>query len=195
MKSVNNIALLCCYAIAGTIGLLFLGSEALGSENAGNWRSMYDLVMRWLNFGIIVFLIVKFAREPLMNFLRGQKEALEQQIGTLEEDKDKAAGKVKETLKMLDDSTARFAKLKQRITEQGENKRQKIIEDAQNESSSMLEGAKQRIDSLIFQAKKDFRSELIDEAIVLAATRLPAEINDDDSQKLVDQYLASTSAE
>ena len=40
------------------LSLHLLGPEAFAAEKTNNWRPTYDLVMRWVNFGIIVFLYI-----------------------------------------------------------------------------------------------------------------------------------------
>ena len=47
-------------AILVAMLLHFLKSEVLATENTNHWRSIYDLVLMYLNFGIFAFLLVKF---------------------------------------------------------------------------------------------------------------------------------------
>jgi F-type H+-transporting ATPase subunit b len=175
--------------------LHFFGYETFAAEKTTKWRPTYDLILRWINFGIIVFIINKYAKTPLMNFLRGQKEKLAKEIKLLEEDKDNITEKVNETRKVLDESEVRFAELKDRIVQQGERKKQEIVESAQQQSRSMLEDANRRIDFLILQSKNSFKAELIDAAIELATERLPQQITEKDNEKFIDQYMVSALAE
>ena len=55
MKRNNPIALCGFGLIAGFAVLLVCSTAALAAETANDWRSTFDLVMRWLNFLIIVF--------------------------------------------------------------------------------------------------------------------------------------------
>ena len=55
------------------LSLHLLAIPAFAAGETGGWRSTYDEIMRWLNFGIFVLVIVKFARIPLANFLKGRK--------------------------------------------------------------------------------------------------------------------------
>ncbi len=181
-----------CAAMMG-IAVHILGTEAIASENSDSWRGTYDTVMLWVNFGILAFIIIKFGRVPIMNFLRGQKAELSHEISALEEEKEAALTKIRDASEALDESDAHFEQLRQKFVDQGEKKRQEIIEDAQHQSQLMLEAAKQKVDSQILQAKKTFRSELIDSAIDLATKRISKEIIEDDHQKLVDDYLAEAS--
>ena len=189
MKCVNKIILMFCYIIAGFLSLHFLGHEAFAAEKASSWRPIYDLILRWINFGIIVFLLVKYAKTPLMNFLRGQKEKLAREIKRLENKKQGISANIEETLKTIDESEVRFAELKERIVRQGEKKKEVIIQTAQKQSKMMLEDAKRRIDTYFIQAKNKFRAEMIDKTIDLAMERLPNEITAEDNEKLTIEYL------
>jgi F-type H+-transporting ATPase subunit b len=192
MKRVNKIVGLCRFIIAGAISFHFLGLEALASEGSGGWRPIYDEILLWINFGIIAFVFVKYGKTPLMNFLQGRKEKIAREIERVEQKKEKAADKIKEIQKVIDESEVRFAELKERIVRQGERKKQEIIDSAQQQSKMMLKDARRRIDSQFDQAKSTFKAELIDTAIELAMQRLPHEITDEDNDKFTDHYLAGT---
>jgi F-type H+-transporting ATPase subunit b len=193
MKYMDKIGGKFFYLIAIVLSLHFLGHDALAAEKSSGWRPIYDLIFRWINFGIIVFLIVKYGKTPIMNFLRGQKDKLAQEINQLENEKEDAKAKIKETLKTVDESEVRFSELKDRIIQQGEKKKTEIIESAQNQSKMMLEDGKRRIDTYFLQAKNEFRAELIDRAMDMAMERLPREVTPEDNDKFTRIFLESTS--
>ena len=195
MKHLDKIGSIFFYFIATVLSLHFLGHDALAAEKSSNWRPMYDLIFRWINFGIIAFVIFKYGKTPIMNFLRGQKDKLAQEINRLENEKEDAKAKIKETLKAVDESEVRFSELKDRIVQQGEKKKTEIIESAQNQSKMMLEDAKRRIGTHFLQAKNEFRAELIDRAMDMAMERLPSEITPEDNDKFTRLFLESTSTE
>jgi F-type H+-transporting ATPase subunit b len=149
--------------------------------------------MRWLNFGIIVFILVKYARTPIKDFLLSRGEEVAREIEKIEEKKEEANQKIQDAARMLDESEVRFAKIKERLIQDGEIKKQKIIEDAQQESKILLESTKKRLENQLVDAKKAFKSELVDTAISLAMKRLPDEITTEDNQKFNNQFLASAS--
>lgn len=181
--------------LAVILSLHLLGYDVLAAEKSSGWRPTYDLVLRWINFVIIVFVIVKYGKTPIINFLRGQKDKLASEIKRLEDEKNDAEAKIKETLKTIDESEVRFSELKDRIVQQGERKKAEIIESAQNQSRLMLEDAKRRVDSYFLHAKDAFRAELIDSAVDLALERLPGEITAEDNEKFTRDFLESTSSE
>lgn len=192
MRPNNPIALFGCYMIAVSAIMLLCSTNALAAETTGGWRSTFDLVMRWVNFVIIVFVLVKFGRKPINDFLSGRRAEIGRQIEKYEQQKEAAEEKIEEANRLLKNSIDRFEKIKERILEDGENKKQKIIEDARQESMILLSSTRQKIDNQITEARNLIRSELIESAIAMAEKRLPEEITAVDEQKLIDHFMEST---
>jgi F-type H+-transporting ATPase subunit b len=189
MRRNNQILLFGCYSIV-VITVLLLGStDVLAAETTKNWRSTFDLVMRWLNFVIIAFVLVKFGKKPIKDFFANRSQEIDHQIKKYEQQKEAAEEKIAEAIQMLNNSIARFEKIKKRIVEDGEKKKQQIIEGARQESRILLEGTKQKIGNQIVEARNLIRSELIESAIALAEKRLPEEITAADEQKLLDNFM------
>lgn len=163
--------------------------DALGSEDGNNWRSLYDPIMMYLNFAIIVFLFFKFLKKPLVDFLTLRGESLARDIKNLEDEKRRAEMKSQETMALLTQGEAHIEKIKVRIIEQGEMEKEKIINDARTQSRFMLENAKQRLGSRISQARQAFRTELVEAAITLAMEKLPKELTEEDNQSIVGNFL------
>ena len=174
-----------------TLFIIFIGTTAYAAEDAGNWRPTYDLVMRWVNFIIMVVIAVKFGKAPIKNMLAGEKIAVETEIKQFEEKKEQAEEKASNAQKMLAESHTRFNELTERITLQGERKKQAIIEDAKREGQLILDAAKHRLESQIITAKENFKSELVDAAIASAFKRLPNVVKTDDHQRFLDTYIHS----
>ena len=194
MKRVHTLVWLCGCILAGALCLHYLGAEAWASETSGGWRPIYDEVLLWINFGILVFVFVKYGKKPFMNFLLGQKEKITLDIARIEEKKAKAVDKTREINRMLDESDVHFARIKERIVEQGTRKKQDIIVAARKESRYILEDANRRIGSYILEARNAVKAELVDKAIELAMEKLPQEITAADNEKFLNDYLTGTRA-
>ena len=117
MKRVNKINWLCCFIMAGTLSIHFLGFDALAAEGSGGWRPIYDEVLLWLNFGILVFVFIKYGRAPLMNFLRGRKEKIAREIERIEEKKKQAAERAALEQKALEERKAKILAQKKKEEE------------------------------------------------------------------------------
>jgi F-type H+-transporting ATPase subunit b len=160
--------------------------DVLAADSSGDWRPIFDLVMRWVNFLILAFLLIKFSRAPIKKFLDGKKQEIADAIGELEG--------AKENILHLENSQERLTELKKKIVAQGEKNKQNIIAEAELESKIMLKSAKQKMDSRIVEARHMLKMELVDSAIALALERLPGKITEEDNRKFIDAFISSASS-
>lgn len=180
-----RIALLVCLC------LLLSAGAALAAEGNGGWRPTYDLAMRWFNFSLLAFVIVKFSRKPLMDFLNGRKYELSIEIKRIEEQRKEASDQARQVTRELEESSVKLVELKERIISQGVNSKERIIEEARQQGRNMLQESQSRIEGHIFRARQKFRSELVDAAIDLAMEKLPKIISDTDKKRLVKDFMSS----
>ncbi len=171
------------------LSFLLFASYAFAGEEAGNWRATYDIIMMWVNFGILAFVIIKFGKEPVMNFLKSQKDEVAFTINEIEDEKKKVEAEIAKVKQKLADRDVYFKELKKRTIKRGELEKQKIIDEANEQTRIMMEMAAKKIEYHIISAKKKFRDELIDMAIDLAAKKLPKEITEEDNQRMVEHYI------
>jgi F-type H+-transporting ATPase subunit b len=195
MKYISKLLWACTWFLVGILSLHLLSLNGYAAEGGSSWRPIYDVIMRWINFGIIVFVVYKYARKPFMNFLRGSKEKVADQIKALETRKEEMISRINQTQKDIEESDIRFKDLKERIIRQGERKKAEIIESAQHHSKMMIEDAKRRIGTHFLNAKNEFRAELIDRAMDIALERLPKEITSEDNDKFARLFLESSLTE
>lgn len=192
MKNTRKFLSLSLLTLAGVVACLhLLGGNAAAEDGGGDWRQKYDMVMLWVNFGILSFVIVKFGKNPLMGFLRGRRDEIAAEIKDLEGEKALATEKINEARRSLAESDARFAELKEMIVRMGEKRRQEIIDDAEQESQFLMAQAEQKVGGYILSAKKAFKDKLVDASINLAMSRLPGQMTDEDRAQMFDRYLGS----
>ncbi len=165
--------------VLGFVGFI---PEALAAEDAGSWRSKYDLVMRWLNFVILAFVLVKFGKNPLMNMLHQRKEEMQKEITKAEAQHKEAEAKANELRRQLEENVAQLEQIKQKIINRGETRKKEIIQEARAESRILLVEAKRRIDNQILSTKKMFKAKMIDEAMKTVFEKLPRHITQADYQ-------------
>lgn len=195
MSSLKKVAQLGGYVIT-SLTVLHLGSfDVLAAENPGDWRPIFDLAMRWFNFLLLAFLLIKFSRAPIKKFLAGKKQDIADQIDALEAEKNKMLGQIAESKSQLENSQARLTELKKRIVAQGEKNRQKIIEEAEQERKLLLKGAQQKIDSRIIEARQMLKFELVDYAIEVALKSLPDKITEEDNRKFIEAFITSAASQ
>ena len=182
------------YFLACLILLHLSAFEVQAADSSGDWRPLFDLVMRWVNFLILAFLLIKFSRAPIKKFLADKKQAIADQIGELETEKDQILRQIEESKKQLKNSQERLSELKKRIVAQGEKNKQKMIAEAELESKMMLKSAKEKMDHRIVEARQVLKTELIDTAIARAIEMLPGKITEEDNRKFIDVFVSSASS-
>lgn len=175
-------------ALASVLLLFGSAPPALAAEGGG-WRPIYDVVMLWVNFGILVLVLFKLLKRPLRDFFRDRKEEVAAEIQRIEEEKARAQQRVAEATAELEDSQARLERVRERIIAEGERIRDAIIEDARDHSRVLIIQAQRRIDNQLFSARRQFKAELVDMAIEVAMERLPREVTEVDNQRYIDLYL------
>ncbi len=193
MKNTNKKKLLYLFTGLMTITFLFWSHDALSAESSGHWRYTYDRIMMCINFTILAFLLIKFAKKPISNILQGQKEKIERQIKQIEDEKLIETDKVRENRRILNQSDEFLQQLKERIISQGKRKKNRIINDAKLESRLILEEAQLRINHQIDLARERLKAELVDRAVDMALEKLPKIITQEDDQKVIQAYLNSIS--
>jgi len=154
-------------------------------------RNVYDTLLLWINFLILALVIIKFGKNPLVNFLHAKKDELAEEIKQVETEKENAEAGTREILKKIEDGEAHFSRIKEKIIAHGKKQKEKIIEEARQQSRYMLSDAKKRVDSYFIQARRNFRAELVDMAVAIATEKVQNEITEKDDHLLLDNYLSA----
>jgi F-type H+-transporting ATPase subunit b len=187
MKSTETAGAVCVMVLC--FGFLLGVFPAAAHAADAPWRPTYDIAMRWVNFIILVAVIVKYGKEPIKEFLKLQKNEVVSEISQLEAEKVRILGEINTLKEKGIENRAHFQELKDRLTAQGEIRKQQIVEQARQQSTIMLEEAGRKMENRIIQAKAGLKMELLDMAIDQAIARLPAVITDGDNQRLLDDYM------
>jgi len=187
--SSKTLSRFCGYLLSALLGIHMLSTTAVAAGSG--WRPIYDEIMLWINFFILVFFIVKYGKKPFMNFLKGRTDEVAKEIHRLQKQKNAIDAKISKTNQMIEDSSKKFEQIKSRIINEGERTKQKIIEDAKTQSKKIIELEKLKAENRIVQAKNEFMAELVDAASMLAQKRLPSEITNQDHQELLNLFLSN----
>jgi F-type H+-transporting ATPase subunit b len=174
-------------AIVG--GLAFSALAAEEHEGTSNFKKTWMKIWEILNFLILAFFVFKFLKDPVKKFFQDRAQMLRQQIEEAEGASAEAERQLKELEKRFELLDEEIQKLRQVITEQGERERDKIISDAEQTAEYMLEKARLESDMMVRNAKMELRRQVIDEAVGIAEESIKKAIEQEDQERLVDEYL------
>ena len=184
--------LLLCLCI--TSALVLVGAEAFAAVKVSPARRIWDNVMLFVNFGILVFLFMKFGRKPFMDFLRNQARKIEENLRKAQQELQSAESKKKAKAEELKEIDKRIQEIRAVFVEAGEKAKQEIIEQAKLEAEHMLERAKAEATYKLAKARKELREELIDTAISLLEQKLKKGITAEDNERLLNQFVTDLKA-
>jgi F-type H+-transporting ATPase subunit b len=145
--------------------------------------------MLWVNFGILAFFFMKYAKKPLVDYLRGVRQKIEENLNTINRDVHEAKSAMEAENRKLQEIEAHLEEIKARITEIGRAEKERIIENGKVTAQEMIENAKAYANYKLSLAKKKISDELVDTAVSMAAERLEKTMSQEDRDQLVAKFF------
>ena len=170
--------------------LPFAFSLAFAAEGGGeHGGSAMEWVWRLVNFGILVFILVKFAGKPMKDYFQQRKALIEKNIQEAKEAKAlaaKALAEVEERLKLKDKE---IEEIKAASVSSGEREKVRLIEEGERLSAKILEQAKSNIDYEVKKAKDVIKAEAVEAAMQLAEEKIKSKMTKEDQDRLLQESL------
>jgi F-type H+-transporting ATPase subunit b len=171
------------------IYVFFFCPDAFAAEKMSSGRRLWDNIMLWVNFGILVFFFIKYARKPLMDFLRGIRDKIKNDLDTIETQFKDAESRLKAESAKIEEIEQHIETIRKNIIEMGKKERDKIIEQAKITADRMIEDAKAYSGYQLARARKELSDEMVDIAVSMVKERLIKGISDQDNEKLINQFI------
>lgn len=173
---------------------LLLPHIATADGGSSSGRKIWDNVMLWVNFGILVFLFIKFARKPLMDFLHSTRIKIKEDLDNVKESlkgaktaRDEEMAKTKDLESLLED-------IRKSILEMGKREREEIIRQGQASAEKMILEAKEYATYRVARAKKKLSDDMVDRAMAIAEKGLMEGLSKEDHDQLIDQFVHDLSS-
>lgn len=170
---------------------LWFPLQALAANTGGSWRSTYDVVMMWVNFAILVALLVKFLRKPLGRLLKSQQDAIQNTLGQLETRKGRIGNEIQSLRESLETRRQKAEDRHARIIQWAQRERLEIIATASQEAERRLRQARQLIDARHREACQALRNDIVDAAVTKVLQDLPGHMTAELEKDLTERFLAS----
>ena len=175
--------------------ILYLASVSIafasgGGEEGSAGAIAKDYLWKIINFGILFFIIFKFGKKPLQDFLKKRTELIEKSLKEAKEAKElaqKALAEVEERLKARD---REIGEIVSSAKESGEKEKARLIEEGSRMKEKILEQARTNIAYEVKRAKEIIMEEASAIAIELAEKKLKEKLTKEEQLKLLDESLA-----
>jgi len=164
--------------------------ESHGEEHGGySAAKIWDLVFRAMNFFAVAIILFFVLRKPLAQFFGNRREEIAETLADLEKKKGEAAEKYAALETRLAEIEAERDSILAEYIADGEKEKEKIIANAEDMSARIQAQAQKAIAQEIKKAKDDLKKEIAELSASMAEELVKNNINDQDQERLVEEYL------
>lgn len=146
-------------------------------------------------FMTVLFVLRKFAWNPLLNFLDEREKEIASSLQMAESAKTDLQKIKDESEKILNDAKKEGKAIVNDSKLKADESAAKILEDAKAKSNEFLDEAKSKIEIEKKRAIKEIKEEVVSLSLDLATKVLQRNINDDDNKKFVKSSLETMKAD
>ena len=140
-------------------------------------------------FLTVLFVLKKFAWNPLLDFLEEREKDIAESLRMAESAKTDLEKIKEESEKILNEAKKEGKTIVSDSKQKAEESANKILNDAKEKSNEFLDDAKSKIDIEKKRAIKEIKEEVVDLSLELATKVLQRNINDEDNSKFVKSSL------
>jgi len=190
MKSKVSIALLAFVFVFGTATVLYAAS----GEGSLSPAKLKDLGWRVMNFTALMIILVKFLKQPLANALSSRRQGIADQFEGLNERRSEVEAnyqKCEEKLGQIDQEVTRII---ENAKAQGETEKTRIIEDANRSAEDIKRKAELSVQFEMSESRQRLQTEIAEEAAKMAEALIRQNLQEDDQNKIVEDYLDKVGA-
>jgi len=166
------------------ICIVALASPALASEGEGG-----GLFYPFLNFFLLIAVLVYFARKPLLDFFNERREKIQGDLQAAAELRRDAERRFAEWQRKLANIEEELEGIRAVSRERAEAEREHIIADANSSAERIRSDATAAIQQELRRSRKVLREEAADLAVELAGNLLRDHVTDADRERLVAEFI------
>jgi F-type H+-transporting ATPase subunit b len=143
-----------------------------------------------INFGVLVFIAVKFGKQPLQNALVKRKENIVRELEDARRLREAAETRLAEYEAKLGKIHEDLDRVRKEFREQGELDKQRILQEAEERRLRMKRDAEILLSQEVKQMRQDLVLEVVREATRLATELLSKELTLGDHDRFAEMFLA-----
>jgi F-type H+-transporting ATPase subunit b len=148
------------------------------------------LALQLLNFGVLLFILIKFGGKAINKSLRERHEQLKADMEEAARLRTAAELRFKEQEKRLQNLEQELEAMRQAILKEAEHEKARIIAAAEEKSRRVQDETRFLLDQQIKEAEARFRAEVAQASLKIADELLRRSVNTADEQRLVTTFVA-----
>lgn len=151
------------------------------------WESF---VFAIIAFGILYYLLNKYAFGPLFGMIDKRREYIQNEINSAEESRKQAEQFLQQQKQAVEEARDEAAKMIEQAKLTSSRQAAEIIDQARAEAARLKEDALKEIENEKNKAIAQLRSQVSAMSVMIASKIIEKQIDEQTHQQLVDQYLA-----
>ncbi len=161
---------------------------AAGKQPMPAWRQIWDQVWKIVNFAILALFIYKLGKQPLKDFLTGQRSRLAAELEEMEKAKARASAELKAMEKKIGGLSAELAAYEDALSAVAARERETMLAQAERDAELILERAQTQAQGALQQARRNLAGEIVDLAGQIAEEQIRAALGGRDRARLVAEF-------
>lgn len=175
--------------IGAAAALILAATPALAAQaEPSAFKFWWNWSWRIINFLVLAFVVVKMAKQPLKDFLSGQKAKVVEELETMEKAKAVAQAELNKIQKQTSGLAQELADYEKAFADMAARERVRLTEDAAKEADLILERAKLTAKMSLRQAKQTLTEEMVELAADLAEEKLKEAMSAQDQAGFLEQF-------
>lgn len=157
--------------------------------------NIWAFLTQLLAFVVLIIVVIWLGYKPIKKYLNKRQDLIDNEVKDAKNLQDEANKNNNLALENLNSSKAEAQKIVEDATKRAQRKSEIIIEDASREAQKILEENNTNLDREKEKAIAEVKDEIVDVAILASKQILQREVNEEDSEKIVDDFVKKMSEE
>ena len=174
------------------IANIILVSTVFAAEGGGHEEAHFtwkDWLWPVINFSILIFVLVFFARKPFGEFFRNRTALIEKSLKEASEAKETAQKTLTEVRERLRNTDSEIGQIIEAARKSGEKEKELIIAEGERLKEKIIEQAKANIDFELQKAKEQIKSDAALMALELAEKQIKEQLGRKEQEALIGDYI------
>lgn len=163
--------------------------DLIGDVSQKIFPNIESLIVQLIATCILVFFVIKFFWKPIKKNIDTRREYIKKNIDEASQLNDEAHINLENSNKTIKDANVEARRIKEKAEADALLARQNILNQAEEDANRRLKLAEEQIIKEREEAKQEIHNEIINVAMMAASKIVEREINKEDNEKLVKEFL------
>ncbi|MEW6364086.1 MAG: ATP synthase F0 subunit B [Acidobacteriota bacterium] len=168
-------------------------TEHEGSPEGEHHQSLVSQIAPYINFAILVGLLVYLTRKPMAEFLAQKREAIQKMLKDSEAARDAAVRKMDELQARLDGLQGEIDQIRANAEREAQAEKERLLQEAKEEARRILDATDKEVSNRVKLAMRELKAFAATEAVAQAEEIIKQNLGDENQESLINKYLDNLS--